>query len=97
MRRGGIFLSLSAGLVIGLTGCILTEPMRPVVRYAKDVFGSGGNDYADPTEEEDAAWITEMAEEGRPDQPRVKDPDQWWRKYIMSEKARSIEHNLGFD
>ncbi len=97
MRRGGIFLSLSVGVVFGLTGCVLTEPMRPVVRYAKDIFRGDGTDYTDPTEEEDEAWITDMAEEGRADQHVVKDPDQWWRKYIMSEKARSIEHNLGFE
>jgi hypothetical protein len=28
--------------------------------------------------------------------PIDRDPDAWWRKYVMSEKARSIEKNLGF-
>lgn len=84
-------------VVMSSSGCALTEPMRPVARYAKNLFTFRGTDYADPTEEEDDIWITDAAEEARGDRPRERDPDQWWKKYMMSEKARSIERNVGID
>ncbi len=97
MRCGRIVLALGAGVVIGLSGCLLTEAARPVTRYMKNTFNFQGTDYNDPTEEDDEVWISEAAKEGRPNQRIEKDPDQWWRKYVMSEKARSIERNLGFE
>ncbi|MEQ8856782.1 MULTISPECIES: hypothetical protein [Gimesia] len=38
-----------------------------------------------------------VGEEARGDRPRERDPDQWYKKYVMSSKARSIERNLGID
>jgi hypothetical protein len=73
------------------------QPLNDFSRYAKNLFTFRGTDYDDPTEEEDEPWITDSANEGRADQVRERDPDQWYKNYFMSEKARSIERNLGFD
>lgn len=96
MQRGAISILLLA-LVAGSSGCALTQPLNSITRYAKDLFTFRGTDYVDPTEEEDDAWISEAGDEARGDRPREKDPDQWYKKYVMSEKARSIERNLGID
>lgn len=53
-------------------------------------------DYRDPTDEENDEWAF-AGKEARGDRPRERDPDRWWRKYIMSPKARSIERNMGID
>ena len=53
-------------------------------------------DYRDPTDEENDEWSF-AGKEARGDRPRERDPDRWWRKYVMSPKARSIERNMGID
>ena len=96
MRRGAITLLYLACLV-GSSGCGLTQTMNSMTHFAKKTFTFRSTDAEDPTEMEDDAWITDAADEARGDRPREKDPDQWYKKYLMSEKARSIERNLGFD
>lgn len=97
MRKRGLFGILLAFLVTSSSGCALTEPLKPVAHYTKRVFQFRGTDYVDPTEEEVDYWITDAGDEARGDQPRERDPDQWWKNYVMSEKARSIERNVGID
>ena len=53
-------------------------------------------DGRDFTAESQEQWKV-VGDEGRRGQGIEKDPDQWYRKYIMSEKAREIEENLGFE
>ena len=96
MRCGVVSLLLLAW-VVGFSGCGLMQPVNSMTRYTKKLLTFRGSDSADPTEEEADAWITEAGEEARSGQARERDPDQWYKKYIMSEKARSIERNLGFD
>ena len=96
MRCGAILVLLLAW-VVGFSGCGLMQPLNSMTRYTKNLFTFRGTDFIDPTEEVDDDWITEAAQEARPDQIRERDPDQWYKKYVMSEKARSIERNLGFD
>ncbi|MBA3314382.1 MAG: hypothetical protein M3552_07385 [Planctomycetota bacterium] len=94
-RRSLIFGLATASLPM-LTGCLLVEPWGNFwhdVRQAAKPSGADGRDY---TEESQEAWEF-VGEEGRRGQEIEKDPDQWYRKYIMSEKARSIEENLGFE
>lgn len=38
-----------------------------------------------------------VGDEGRREFEREKDPDGWYKKYLMSEKANAIERNLGID
>ncbi len=78
------------------TGCTVLEPMNEMTRQTLRLMRPNPNGYRDPTEEEDSSWdfVGQLA---RGDRPREKDPDSWWGKYIMSEKARSIERNFGID
>lgn len=96
MRRGLSILCLVA-VTWGLSGCGVTQP---VSRYAKSLFSFKGTDYSNPADEEAESWVMEAGDEAheiRGGGPRERDPDQWYRKYFMSEKARSIERNMGFD
>ena len=54
------------------------------------------NDKRDSTEEKDEQWRV-VADEGRRGQEVEYDPDRWYRKYVMSEKAREIERNFGVE
>lgn len=100
MPRGGLSVLVLCGVAIGLSGCALTQPLRPVTHYVKDMMTFKGTDYSNPADEEDESWVHSAGDEAheiRGGGPRERDPDQWYRKYFMSEKARGIEHNLGFD
>lgn len=80
----------------GLSGCAMMDSMA---NYMKHTFSySKGTDYISGADEKDEAWVTEAADEARGDRPREKEADPLGLKpYIMSEKARSIERNLGFE
>lgn len=54
-------------------------------------------DRPDPTDQQNDAWVDEVGREARGSKTREKDPDPWWGKYFMSEKARSIERNFNVD
>jgi len=60
------------------------------------MFKPRQTDYRDETEEEDDEWDF-VGQEARGTQTRERDPDRWWHKWFMSEKARSIERNVGID
>ena len=95
-RRRSLAICACAGVLSNLTGCLLVEPWGNFwhdVKAAAKPSGEDGRDYTKDTQEE---WKI-VGEEGRRGQAVEKDPDQWYRKYIMSEKARSIEENLGFE
>ena len=54
-------------------------------------------DRPDPTARQNDAWVDEAGREARGSKKREVDPDGWWWKYFTSEKARSIERNMGVD
>ncbi len=95
MPKGGLVVLLA--FACGFTGCVLVKPLEPMAKYVKHSLTFRGDDYADPTEMEDEAWVSQVGEEARGDRPREKDPDPWFKRYFMSEKARSIERNVGID
>ena len=97
MRRGGKTVFLFVLMSLPCAGCAVMEPVGAMARYAKSLLTFRPSDYSNPTEEEVDPWIEEAGEEARAGQPRQRDPDQWYKKYFMSEKARSIERNLGVD
>lgn len=82
--------------VLGLlSGCAMMregadEAYSETTRTMK--MKSGG--YGDGTEELDEDW-TFVGEEGRADMEKEKEPDRMWWNFVMSEKARSIERNVG--
>lgn len=86
-----------AGLVVsGLSGCLFFEPMGEFWHQVKRNAVPSADDKRDFTEEVDEGWDV-VGDEGRRDQEAEKDPDQWYRNYILSPKAREIEENLGFE
>ncbi len=70
------------------SGCQLMKSMSMVA--------PSPSDYRDTTDEEDDEWAS-VGEEARGNRPVEKDPDQWWRNWLMSGRARAIERNLGIE
>lgn len=85
-----------AAVLTALPGCMLLEPWGDFWHEVKRNVKPSGDDKRDFTEESQEDWQF-VGKEGRKGQTVEKDPDQWYRKYIMSEKARNIEENLGFE
>lgn len=84
-----VFLSSS-------TGCTSTMNLRNAFTSTGRLFTPNSRDYDDGSDESGKEWDF-VGDEGRAGQPRERDPDPWFKNMIMSEKARSIEHNLGID
>lgn len=62
-----------------------------------DSFRPNPFGYSDAGDDPGSEWDF-VGNEGRAEQPRQPEPnDQWFKKYLMSPRARSIERNLGFD
>jgi len=74
---------------VAASGCSMWDATKRFTRLK-------GDDMRDTTEDSQEQWEI-VGDEGRRGQAVEKDPDQWWRQYVMSEKARSIEENLGFE
>ena len=78
-----------AGLIAGCTSF-----REHALWNAKKAFSNP--DYVDTTEMEDETWITEAAETGRKGRTVEESIDPLnLREIFMSEKARSIERNVG--
>jgi hypothetical protein len=69
---------------------------RESARETKRIYTPRSTDYRDLSEEEGDDWAY-VGEDARGSQAREQDPDPWWKKWVMSERARSIERNLGYD
>lgn len=95
MRRSLSLLFL-AGLFALPSGCALMDATKEFGRQTKRTFTFRPGDYRDLTEEETNDWTESVGKEGRGNQPLEKDPDPWFANLFMSEKARSIERNVGF-
>mgnify|MGYP003729055845 CR=1 FL=1 len=52
--------------------------------------------YRDPTDESEDKW-QEFTREAKAAHVAEKDPDPWWKNYVNSPKANSIERTLGID
>jgi hypothetical protein len=102
---GGAFVMLDRLLLVTLAvafcvtspGCALVDSTRTLTRSTVTALQTGGNDHRDYTEERSEDWIEAVGKEARGNQPREKDPDPWFKKYVQSETARSIERNVGVD
>lgn len=77
-------------------GCVMLESAQEMTRQSMRIFKPRPTDYRDLTEEEGDEW-SYVGKLARGNQPREKDTDWWWTKFVMSEKARAIERNLGVD
>lgn len=96
MQRQFTSSVLLIGVVCAPAGCASMKPVQNFADKTAEAFTPTTSGYRDTTREkpDDFAAVGEMARDMRPPE---KDPDPWFRKYLMSQKARSIEHNLGIE
>jgi len=92
--RTALFTACLIGLQ--LAGCSMVESPRTAMRRMTRTFTPRPVDPGDDSDKDDGQWDF-VGNEGRADCDRDRDPDPWYGKYIVSEKARSIERNLGVD
>lgn len=83
-------------LIAFSSGCSMVEHPTSAMRRMTRMFTPNPRDFSDGSEEDTGEWDF-VGEEGRGDRTRERDPDPWFKKYLMSEKANSIERNLGID
>ena len=83
-------------LAVTVTGCSLVEHPKSAMRRMTRMFTPNPEDWDKGTAEDAGKWDF-VGDEARGDQSREKDPDPWFKKHLMSDKANSIERNLGID
>ena len=83
-------------LAITISVCSLVEHPKSAMRRMTRMFTPNPEDW-DKDADADAGEWDFVGDEGRGDQVRERDPDPWFKKHLMSEKANSIERNLGID
>jgi hypothetical protein len=91
-----VILTMLPLALAAVPGCVLTDLVRETARQTKTLYTPRPTDYRDTTEEPSDEWAF-VGEDARGNQPREVDPDPWWKQKVMSQKARDIERNLGFD
>lgn len=91
-----LLLSIVAALLVSSTGCTVLDIGRDAAVRTTRMFRPNPRDMDDSSDDDEAQWDF-VGKEGRGDQAREVDPDPWFKKYIQSPKARSIERNLGVD
>ena len=85
----------AALLTLLATGCHLLEHPKNASRRFGRMFTPKPFD-GEVADDDHGEWNF-VGDEGRADYAREQDPDPWFGKYLMSDKARSIERNLGID
>lgn len=83
-------------LLLTTAGCNLVESPKSASRRFTRMFTPNSRDWTDPAHEDHGEWDF-VGDEGRAEFEREQDPDPWYGKHLMSDKARSIERNLGID
>lgn len=93
-RKSCVTVALALAACAG--GCTLQDHAANAIHDAKKMTTPKTTDRRDFTEDVEEDWGF-VGDEGRKNQTKEIDPDQWWRRYVMSEKARQIEENLGYE
>ena len=83
-------------LTVLISGCSMIEHPTSAIRRMKRLMTPNPTDFDEQSDEDTGEWDF-VGDEGRGDQTRERDPDPWFKKWLMSEKANSIERNLGID
>lgn len=96
MIRSRTILLTACMAGLSLAGCSIVESPRSAMRRMTRTFTPRAVDADDDSEKDDGQWDF-VGDEGRAEYDRERDPDPWYGKYIISDKARSIERNLGID
>ena len=93
-------LRIAAGSAFALTllchtGCqSMSDSTRTSMRHFTRQFTPSPHDYRDATGESEDQW-QDFTREARAAHVAEKDPDPWYRRWFMSEKARQTESHLG--
>ncbi len=82
---------------VNSTGCqSFIDATKTTQRQLTRQFTPSPHDYRDSTAETDDKWL-EYTHEAKAIHLAEKDPDPWYRRWFMSEKARQTESHLGID
>ena len=96
MIRSRLSVLILVLLCAAVSGCTVIEHPKSAMRRMKRMYTPNPDDFDSEVNEDDGEWDF-VGDEGRGDMARERDPDPWFKKYLMSEKANSIERNLGID
>lgn len=96
MIRSRLILLTASLICWQMAGCAMVESPRAAMRKMTRTFTPKPTDGNEDADEDDGQWDF-VGDEGRADYDRERDPDPWYGKYIISDKARAIERNLGVD
>ncbi|MFH5805072.1 hypothetical protein [Alienimonas sp. DA493] len=88
--------ALCAASCLASAGCAVKDMAEEAWFQTRRTLRPTSKGYEDPAENPADDW-SEVRRFGRPNQESVEDDPDWYRKHFMSEKARDIEHNLGYD
>jgi hypothetical protein len=83
-------------LAVTVCGCAMVEAPGVATRRTLRMFKPNPRDWDHDAAADDGEW-DEVGREGRGHMDREKDPDPWFKKFFMSERANAIERNLGID
>ena len=98
MLKLSTFMLLLAMVLSALPGCAAMTTMKSAASDRMAFFRPGTSDYHDPTTDSSDPWVQEVGDTARGHQAKEKDSDPpWLRNILMSQKARDIESNLGFE
>lgn len=96
MMRFRLTLITASLIGLQLAGCAMVESPRTAMRRMTRSLTPKPTDPGDDADEDKGEWDF-VGDEGRADYDRERDPDPWFGKYIISDKARAIERNMGVD
>jgi hypothetical protein len=87
---------LLLALILCAGGCAMVESPKVAARRVTRMFTPNPTDWDSEVNQDTSEWDF-VGDEGRRDVEREKDPDPWYKNFLMSQKANSIERNLGID
>lgn len=94
--KSRIFVLILALLAATSTGCSVLESGRASALRMTRMVRPRPFDGPLEAESVDDEWSF-VGDEGRAGQERERDPDQFWKNFMMSKRAQDIERNLGID
>lgn len=83
-------------LLVSMTGCALVESPATAMRRTKRMFTPNPTDWDSSAAEDQGEWDW-VGDEARGQSEKEKDPDPWFKKFFMSDRANAIERNLGIE
>ncbi len=92
--KSTILLALLTLLLFSQTGCSIIDATHDMAKFSWNAMKPRPTDYKDPFSDDGSEWEF-VGEDGRGDRAKEYDVDRWWKKWVSSPKANSIERNVG--